>query len=702
MPCGGERVNTKPSAGWIARFRASVRLKLLALVLAPLAVGVPLLLGLVWTWGNEAYERLLNYKVGSDLVTAHEYFDRVREGVGSDVVAIANSHRLVSSLDRQGRAAVVAQLATLAAEHELDYLMLLDLDGVPRVSSLSERAPSGDRLRWPAVASAVRGLSHDTIEIFSPEDLEALHPELRRRAWVPLVPTRAAAPDPRVAEDRGMVIHAAAPIYDGEGRLVGVLEGGQLLNGNLGLVDRINEIVYREGSLPLGSKGTATLFLGDTRVATNVRLFKGQRALGTRVSEAVRDYVLGEGGVWLGTAFVVNDDYVSGYEPVVNGHGERIGMLYVGFLEAPLRTALHGAMAVLFLICVAISAGGTVLSLRWARSVFGPIERMNRVIQRIEAGDASARVGPVQSRDELGRLAVEFDQLLDTLQAKREELQRWALDLDRKVAERTAELAQANETLRRAQQQLVMSEKLAAIGELTAGVAHEVNNPVAVIQGNLDVLRAELGPAAEPVRQEIRLIHEQVDRIRLIVTKLLQFARPGDFAGYTESVGLAAVVEDCLVLTRHNLDKNDIRVVTELVSDGPVEINRGELQQVLINLIVNAAQAMPDGGTLTLASEDWLDEAGTPVGAILRVRDTGVGIAPEHLANIFDPFFTTKKESGTGLGLSVTYTIVQRYGGSILVRSEPGRGTEFELRLYRHAVFQSGPEAPGFMRRWKA
>ncbi|MDX5444618.1 MAG: cache domain-containing protein [Zoogloeaceae bacterium] len=694
-------MKTTPAAGWIARARASVRIKLLALVLAPLAVGVPLLLGLVWTWGSEAYERLLNYKVSSDMVTAHEYFDRVREGVGADVMSIAGSHRLVVRLPKRSQADFAALLAGLAAEHGLDYLMLLDLRGWPVSSSLSEAPPVGSRLQWPVVAAAVSGAAHNSIEIFSPDDLRTLHPTLPLRAWVPLVPTVAAAPDLRFAEDRGMVIHAAAPVYDASGQLAGILEGGTLLNGNLGLVDRINEIVYQEGSLPLGSKGTATLFLGDTRIATNVRLFEGERALGTRVSQAVRDYVLGDGGVWLGTAFVVNDHYVSGYEPVVNGHGERVGMLYVGFLEAPLRAAMQAAMAVLFVIFLAISVIGTVLSLRWARSVFGPIERMNRVIQRIEQGDATARVGAVESRDELGRLAVEFDHLLDTLQSKREELQRWADELDRKVAERTAELKEANETLRRAQQQLVMSEKLAAIGELTAGVAHEVKNPVAVIQGNLDVLKAVLGPAAEPVRQEIRLIHAQVDRIRLIVTKLLQFARPGDFAGYTENVDVAAVIEDCLLLTRHNLDRNDIEVVVEMRAAGPVEINRGELQQVLINLLVNAAQAMPDGGTLTVASEDWLDEAGVPVGVLLHVRDTGVGIAPEHLANIFDPFFTTKKESGTGLGLSVTYTILERYGASIAVRSTQGEGTEFELRLYRQAVFQSGPEAPGFMRRWK-
>ncbi|MFN3984600.1 MAG: cache domain-containing protein [Rhodocyclaceae bacterium] len=694
------------ASGLIARFRRSVRLKLLALVLAPLLVGVPLLLVLVWTWGNQAYERLLTFKVSSDLVTAHEYFDRVRLGVGRDVAALADSHALVARLSEIGSSDPASDpgfstlLADLAGRHGLDHLLFLDLDGNVRGAAHVD-ARRDNRAMWPVVAAALGGSALTTVERFEPGALDAVAPGLSFRARQPLVPTVAAAPDSRVAEERGMVIHSAAPVLDAAGTQVGVLEGGMLLNGNLDLVDRINAIVYRQGSLPLGSQGTATLFLGDARIATNVRLFEGERALGTRVSQAVRDHVLGRGEIWLGTAFVVNDDYVSGYEPVIDGRGERIGMLYVGFLEAPLRDALHLAMGALFLLFIAISAAGTLLSLRWARSVFQPIERMNRVMQRVERGDVHARVGAMASQDELGRLAVEFDHLLDTLQAKREELQRWADELDRKVAERTAELREANETLRRAQQQLVMSEKLAAIGELTAGVAHEVNNPVAVIQGNLDVLRDVLGAAAAPVRDEIRLIHQQVDRIRLIVTKLLQFARPGDFAGYTEAVDLDPLVQDCLVLTRHNLDKSAIAVDLRLVAHGAVEINRGELQQVLINLIVNAVQAMREGGTLTLASEDWLDEAGACVGVVLRVGDTGHGIDPEHLANIFDPFFTTKKESGTGLGLSVTHAIVERYGGRITVSSTPGVGTEFQVWLRREAVFQSGPEAPGFMRRWR-
>lgn len=698
MPPNG-KAGTAPR-GILGRFRASVRLKLLALVLAPLLLGVPVLLFLVWTWGNEAYERLLKFKISSDLVTAHEYFDRVRLGVGRDVQALAESRRLAGGLDGIAQKELPILLGRLAEARGLDFLHYLDTSGRPIAGSRPGRSPPTDRPDWPAVASALAGVAHTTIERLSPEALAAIAPELRQRARLALVDTRAAAPDPRTAEERGLIIHAAAPIYDARQRAVGVLEGGVLLNGNLELVDGINEIVYRAGSLPLGSLGTATLFLGDTRIATNVRLFEGTRALGTRVSAAVRERVLGRGEIWHGTAFVVNDDYVSGYEPIVDGRGVRVGMLYVGFLEAPLREAKQWAMGALFLVFITISAAGTILSLRWARSVFRPIERMNAVIQRIGEGDVAARVGPVASRDELGRLAGEFDHLLDTLAAKREELQRWALELDRRVAERTAELRDANENLRRAQQRLVTSEKLAAIGELTAGVAHEVNNPVSVIQGNLDVLGDVLGDAAAPVRGEIRRIHEQADRIRQIVTRLLQFARPGEFAGYTEAVDVNGVIADCLLLTRHNLDQRVITVDTELAASGRIEINRSELQQVLINLIVNAVQAMPDGGTLTLSSADWIED-GAPVGALIGVRDTGSGIPAEHLSSIFDPFFTTKRGSGTGLGLSISYAIIERYGGRISVQSTPGDGAAFTIRLRRDAQYDATPSAPGFTQRWK-
>jgi len=473
-----------------------------------------------------------------------------------------------------------------------------------------------------------------------------------------------------------MVIHTAVPVYDMGGRQAGVLEGGMLLNQNQDFVDTINDLVYRPNSLLAGSHGTATLFLDDVRIATNVRLFEGKRALGTRVSRAVRDRVLGKGETWYDRAFVVKDWYISGYQPIHDSRGERVGMLYVGYLEKPFRDAKVAALAAILLLFAAIGTAGGMLFWRWARTIFQPLERMNATISAVEAGDLDARTGKVGSADEIGRVAHHLDQLLDQLRQRNRELKDWAESLDLKVAERTRDLEQSNRLLQETQRQLVMSEKLAAIGEITAGVAHEINNPVAVIQGNLDLLREVLGPAAAPVMEEIRLIDQQVQRIQVMVAKLLQFARPTDYAGYVDQVDVAGVLEDCLILIRHLLDKSAIAVVRDYRAGRPAGINRGELQQVLVNLMVNAVHAMPQGGNLTLSTRDWEDK-----GEVVTVTDSGAGIAAEYLERIFDPFFTTKQDKGTGLGLSISYTLVARYGGSLTVASNPGEGSAFSVWL---------------------
>ena len=675
----------------IERFRASVRAKLLFLVLAPLLIGFPIIMALVWYWSNTSYQKLLIFKVGSDMVTAHEYFDRVVKGVGSQVEALAGAQRLQQALALGQRVAIESELDLARRHNRLDFMYLLDRSGKVRYVSAAQPAVA-DHAGWPVVRAALHGSAGSAIDIYDETQLTAIDASLRDRASLNLVPTAQAVPDARQSETRGMIIHAAAPILDVGGQLLGVVEGGMLLNGNLDFVDTLNAIIYRDGSLPLGSKGTATLFLGDARIATNVRLFEGERALGTRVSKSVREFVLERGNTWLDTAFVVNDWYVSGYEPVVDSFGQRVGMLYVGFLEQPFRAAKENALAVIFMLFAVISLLGSAWSLYWARSIFRPLERMNDAIVRIDGGEIDARVGVTGSRDELGRLAGEFDHLLDVLAVKRNELQRWANELDLKVAERTLELEQANTHLREAQRQLVMSEKLAAIGELTAGVAHEINNPIAVIQGNLDVLRDVLGPAAQPVIKEVRLIDEQVNRIRVIVTKLLQFARPGEFAGYVESIDSAAVLADCLVLSQHHLGKRSVRVVQNYAASRQVGINGQELQQVLINLIVNAVQAMPEGGTLTLASSDW-DENEVARGVRIDVSDTGEGIRAEDVDRIFDPFFTTKKTLGTGLGLSISYSLIERYGGRITVDSVYGEGATFSVWLLSEPEYASSEPA---------
>jgi signal transduction histidine kinase len=672
----GHLITANPAAGSeLAEAPAghrSIRARLLALALIPLGVVAPITVAALAWWGGNHLDRLLVAKVRTDLAVAHGYYQRVSDSVGRSVTSLAESERLARTLRRNGgrpSAAMAELLNATQIEYRLDFLRFLDV----------QRSQT-EAQRWPAIADALNGRARTETEVFPASQLAAIKPELVAIARTTLIPTPNARPDPRDVDTSGLVIQSAAPVHDGDGRLIGVLAGGVLLNKNLDFIDRLNAIVYPEGALPFGSAGTATLFLGDLRVATNVRLFGDTRAIGTRVSQAVYDTVLGKGDTWLDRAFVVNDWYVSAYEPLLDGRGERIGMLYVGFLEGPFAAARKQAFAaVAALFAVAMLVAG-VFAVLWARRVFKPIERMHATMHAIEQGQNDARVGTVESQDELGIVAAHFDRMLDKLQAQARSLKRWGEALDAKVAERTAELEQAVADLKAAQSQLVMNEKLAAIGQLTAGVAHEINNPIAVIQGNLDVLRDVLGAAAEPVEAETRLIQEQVHRIRLIVAKLLQFARPQDYVGYLEPVAPQALIQDSLVLVRHLLKTGNIAIEQHLESTRQITCNKNELQQVVINLLVNAIQAMPDGGVLRIGVEDW-DEADMPVGIRIVVSDTGPGISQADLDKLFEPFFTAKKPGGTGLGLWVSKNLVERYGGRLTAASSVGQGAQFAVWL---------------------
>lgn len=660
--------------------QGSIRNKLLTMALLPLAGVLPLLVAALALWGNAAYDRLLITKVRSDLAVARGYFDQVLGQVGSGTDAVAASHQLHLALERQDRPTLQAQLRRERERLGFDFINLYGPDGgwitADWATGAEEASPPG--VAKPALADAPASLS-----VLDHAALVALAPHLAARLRIPIVPTANAAPSQRTVEDRAMVMLAHAPVLSPQGETLATLRAGVLLNQNLPLIDHINRIVYPEGSLPLDSLGTATLFMDDVRITTNVRLFQNQRAIGTRVSQAVRDAVLGRGATWLDSAFVVNDWYVSAYEPIVNAANQRIGMLYVGYLEKPFRQAKYAVLAIICVIFLVVMALSAWFSVRLARSIFQPVERMNATMQQFEEGQSNARVGSVSARDEIGALAGHLDHLLQTVDDKTQALQRWGEQLDAKVADRTRELEQANTTLKQAQQQLVKSEKLAAIGQLTASIAHEINNPIAVIQGNLDLMRETLGERAHDVGREMKLLDEQVERMRLIVTQLLQYARPTEYAGYVEALDVNRVLADSLVLVAHLLTNRRIEVARHANASTPVGLNRQELQQVVINLLVNAIQAMPNGGELTLSTRDWIDDAGGAVckGACIEVRDTGPGLTASAMDRLFKPFFTTKND-GNGLGLWISQGLVERYGGRIsAANADGGTGACFTIWL---------------------
>ena len=640
----------------------SVRVRLLVIALLPMLVLLPFLLSATMIRWSGKVDGLLISKVTGDLTIADQYLGRLLETQGERVNAVAQSAALQQVIDNEAD-----RNWWLERERQrlgLDFLYL----------TIGEDGPNGFNARhWPVINEAFRGNGHSAVDIISGADLDRLSTGLAEKASVPLVETVAAVPTERTVEDRGMILHSASPIrFENKN---GALVGGVLLNRNLDFIDTINALVYREQSLPEGSKGTATLFLDDVRISTNVRLFENVRALGTRVSAIVRNRVLEDGNLWLDRAFVVNDWYISGYEPIVDSFGNRVGMLYVGFLETPFRTAKIVSALTISILFLLIALISVPIFLRWAGRIFLPLERMTQTIERVEAGDLTARNRLDDQTGEIAQVAGHLDHLLDQLSERDKELREWGESLEVKVEERTRDLSDANQKLAQTTERLIMSEKLAAVGEITAGIAHEINNPIAVIQGNLEVARSQLGETAKEVKTEFDLIDDQVYRIGSIVSKLLQFARPNEYSGAANHITPSSVVRDCLVLTRHQIDAAGITTTTDITSDAEVVMARTELQQVVVNLILNAIHAMPQGGSLSLSVYDQDSSV------MIKVHDSGAGIPSDIVARIFDPFFTTKQAQGTGLGLSISQTLVTRAGGQITVKSEVGVGSIFEIRL---------------------
>ncbi|MFT7674145.1 MAG: two-component system NtrC family sensor kinase, partial [Gammaproteobacteria bacterium] len=477
---------------------------------------------------------------------------------------------------------------------------------------------------------------------------------------------------------------ALYPVIDTGGEIIAILDAGILLNGNFTFVDVIRDLVYGPGSLIEGSIGTVTVFLDDVRITTNVPIRPGERALGTRVSDEVRTTVLDNGKLWIDRAFVVNDWYISSYEPIIDIDGNRVGMLYAGFLEEPFRQSLLNAFIVLILMFFVLMGLTALVAVQGAKSIFKPLELISSVVHATRKGEEK-RIGEIISRDEIGTLAQEFDVMLDLLNKRKLELQNWGDSLEEKVEKRTQEINQKNHELhdtisllQKTRQKLVVAEKLAALGELTAGVAHEINNPTAVMLGNLDIIIDEIGSNLDPVREEIDLVIDQIYRIKDITNNLLQYARPDDYAGYIVELDANQLVEATIKLVNHFRPDIDYRIDLDLLANQTIQINQQELQQVLINLLGNAIQALADtGGIITVRSHN----KGTG-SIIIQVEDNGHGMDSDTVSKIFNPFFSTKTQGeGTGLGLSISYGLIRRYGGNIDLVSNLGQGTRVDLIL---------------------
>jgi len=272
------------------------------------------------------------------------------------------------------------------------------------------------------------------------------------------------------------------------------------------------------------------------------------------------------------------------------------------------------------------------------------------------------------TNDEFGELAESFNEMTLSLKKAGEDQEKWAATLESRVEERTQQIQEM-------QSVIIRSEKLASLGELAAGIAHELNNPLTgiVLHASLIEENEDLPPR---FREELSTITSEADRCARIVKNLLDFSRKSEPMKAMNSVN--DTIDRALGLVEHLAAFQNIEIVKEYADDLPeLLLDPGQIEQVFVNMLVNAGQAMEDGGRLTL----WtgLDVDGETV--LIRVTDTGSGIAEENIGRIFDPFFSTKGAKGTGLGLSVSYGIMEGHGGTIEVQSKVGEGTVFTITI---------------------
>ena len=306
------------------------------------------------------------------------------------------------------------------------------------------------------------------------------------------------------------------------------------------------------------------------------------------------------------------------------------------------------------------------------RHVVRPVVALVDGTRRIALDERDVEIH-VRSKGELGLLAASFNDMARSLQRAEDDLRGLNQGLEQKVEERTAALS-------RAQAALVQSEKLSSLGRLSASIAHEINNPLAGILtfSKLLIREAERDVPDEGRRKSVlrnlSLVQRETERCSAIVRNLLDFARERPLE--LKEVDLVQVAEESLQLVAHQLAMQGHQLEKRLLPVPAVRADFGQLRQALVNVILNAAESMPRGGRLFVATGGSSDGRWAEV----QVADTGPGISKENLTRIFDPFFTTK-EKGTGLGLSVVYGIVQRHGGTVEVASELGQGSKFTLRL---------------------
>jgi two-component system, NtrC family, sensor kinase len=593
-------------------------------------------------------------KVRLDLNSARVIYEQAIAAVRDAVRHTAPRFFIREALTAGAVSRLAGELDKIRRGESLDILTLTDSQGKVLLRTRNPALAGDSQADRDIVKRVLRdGNVAASTEIAAIEELRKEGEDLVNRARIAVVATPRAKPTQKTEQTSGMLIIAAVGVMDASGRILGVLYGGRLLDRDYSLVDKIKETVYQGEVYGGKDMGTATICQGDLRISTNVMGADGRRAIGTRVSAEVCDRVLAEGKSWFERAFVVNDWYVTAYEPIRDVAGGTVGILSVGMLEKKFTDMKRNAL----LTFVGITLGGIGLSIAicyvLTNTLVRPVNELMLAAQSLASGNLEQHVRENESTREIAALGHAFNSMAASIKKRDEQLRQ------------------------RAAEEIVKSERLAMVGRLAAGVAHEINNPLGGIL-LFSRLLLKKAPVESLQRENLERIAKEAERCRTIVQGLLEFARQRE--PEARIININDVILQAVALLENQALFNNIKIVKQLGQDLPrVHADSSQMEQVFVNMIINAAEAMNGNGVLTVITQKGDDDK-----VEVSFKDTGCGIPEENLHHLFEPFFTTKEVGrGTGLGLSISHGIVQRHGGNITVASTIGKGSTFVITLSR-------------------
>lgn len=591
-------------------------------------------------------------RVREDLNAAREiYMGELRHI--SDVIRItARRDILLNAITTGVTSSILTDFASVKENEGLDILTVTDKSGNV-ILRTNDTGNIGDNLADYELIKYVMETRKPiaATSILPKTILERESQALAEQAYFLFIDTPMARPRLDTEETSGMVLAEAAPVFDSHNDLIGIVLGAVLLNRNFYIVDLIKQTVFQGATYKGKDIGTSTIFQDDVRISTNVMNEKGDRAIGTRIQEQVYNQVVGKGEPYIGRAYVVNNWYITAYEPIRNVDNQVIGILYVGLLEQKYTDLKRTAELTFLGISLAGIIASVIVSSLISRSILIPVKKLVSASKELASGNLEIKVEKT-SNDEIGDLAVNFNSMALALKERDEMLK----ELTRK--------------------KFMESERLALVGQLAANIAHELNNPLQGIVTYSHLL-LEKDTCDEPSKQSIQKIVIQANRCRDIIRGLLDFSRQRKPDKTLTNIN--SLLQESVSLVENQALFLNIQLSLELDNDLPmVIVDPSQLVRVFINLIVNAAEAMDGNGRLTIKSRRDTEQNCIEV----EVTDTGMGIPEENVEKIFDPFFTTKDTGhGVGLGLAISYGIIKEHKGTISVESEVGKGTTFTIRL---------------------